>query len=146
MGRGAEAWTASIALALCGALFASLPLPRSWATDSTGKEPPRVSISDLDQEPQQYDNRMVLISGLVRSVEFQRGRRGSEYLLLTLEEIHGASPEPHQSVKVVTHELTRVKVGEQILVRGIYHIKGNQGGRTYEGFIDAEEIKQENAI
>jgi hypothetical protein len=144
MGRGYSAGIAPIALALLCTLFVALPRP--WAGDATGDEPLRASISDLGREPQRYDKRMVIISGVVRSIEFQRGRRGSEYLLLLLEEIHAEPRQQPPTVNVVTHDLTRVKVGQQILVRGIYHITGNQGGRTYEGFIDVEEIKLESAI
>jgi hypothetical protein len=144
LGRGYSAGIALIGLALLCALF--VVIPRPWAGDATGPEPLRASIGDLGREPQRYDKQMVIISGVVRSIEFQRGRRGSEYLLLTLEEIH-AEPQPQRpTVRAVTHDLTRVKVGQQILVRGIYHITGNQGGRTYEGFIDVEEIKLESAI
>jgi hypothetical protein len=111
-----------------------------------GEAPPlRVSIGDLAKEPQRYNKQMVLVSGMVRSVEFQRGRRGSEYLLLILEEIHGVSPGPHHSVNVVTQSVLRLNIGEQLLVRGIYYLEGNEGGRSYERFIAAEEIKHESA-
>jgi hypothetical protein len=140
MGRGVSTGIALmlpvLMLAWLGGVEATEPAP----------PPLHVSVGDLMKDQQQYDKRMVIVSGLVRSVEFQRGRRGSEYLLLMLEEIHGTSPEPHPSVKVVTHELTRVKVGEQILVRGVYHVEGHQGGHAYERFIDAEEIRKESAI
>jgi hypothetical protein len=144
MGRGHSTGIAPMMLALLGLLFVAVPRP--WAGDTTGVEPLRASIGDLVQEPQRYDKRMVIVSGVVRSIEFQRGRRGSEYLLLTLEEIHAEPQQQRPVVNVVTQDLTRVKVGEHILVRGIYHIEGNQGGRPYVRFIDAEEIKKESAI
>jgi len=144
MGRGYSMGIAPMMLALLGLLFVDLPRP--WAMDTTGFEPLHASIGDLEQEPQRYDKRMVIVSGVVRSIEFQRGRRGSEYLLLTLEEIHAAPQQQRPTVSVVTQDLTRVQVGEQILVRGVFYIEGNQGGRPYERFIDAEEIKRESAI
>jgi hypothetical protein len=144
MGRGHSTGIAAMMLALLGLLFVALPRP--WATDTTGVEPLRASIGDLEREPQRYDKRLVIVSGVVRSIEFQRGRRGSEYLLLMLEEIHAGPQQQRPAVSIVTQDLTRVKVGEHILVRGVYHIEGNQGGRPYERFIDAEEIKRESAI
>jgi hypothetical protein len=144
MGRGNLSGIAPVALALLCALF--IALPRLWATGAVNVEPLRVSIGDLDREPQRYDKRMVIVSGVVRAIEFQRGRRGSEYLLLTLEEIHADLQPQRPTVSVVTHDLTRVKVGEQLLVRGVYHLEGNQGGRPYKRFIDTEEIKRESAI
>jgi len=144
MGRGYSAGIVPIALALLCVFFAASP--RLWATDTKSVEPLRVSVGDLEREPQRYDKRMVIVSGVVRSIKFQQGRRGSEYLLLTLGEIHAGSQTQLPTVNVVTQELTRVKVGEQLLVRGVYYIEGKEAGRSYERFIDAEEIKRESAI
>ncbi len=131
-----------IALAvLVGSMGAST---RLWAKEAAS--PLRVSVGDLVREPQRYDKQRVLVSGVVRSIEFQRGRRGSEYLLLTLEEIHAESQKQLPSVSVVTADLPRLKVGEQILVQGVYYVEGKQAGRSYERFIDAEEIRRENAL
>jgi len=113
--------------------------------NDTPPAPLRVTVGDLVKAPQRYDKRMVQVSGVVRSIEFQQGRRGSEYLLLTLEEIHGVSPAPRPSVKVVTQYVLRVQIGEQLLVRGVFYIEGKEAGRPYERFIDAEEIKTESA-
>jgi len=141
VGRGALAGGLIVTLAVCGVQFGSLE--RLWAKEPT---PPRhVSIGDLVREPQRYDHQRVEVSGVVRSIEFQRGRRGSEYALLTLEEIHAGPQEGVPSVSVVTADLPRVKVGEQLLIRGVYYIEGKQAGRPYERFIDAEEIRRERA-
>jgi hypothetical protein len=119
------------------------PLTKLWAKEA---EPPvRVSISDLAHEPQRYDKQRVLVSGVVRAIEFQRGRRGSEYLLLTLEEIHAAPEGRAPSVSVVTADIPRVGVGDQIVVQGVYYVEGKEAGRFYERFIDAEEIRRERA-
>jgi len=119
------------------------PPTRLWA--KAAAPPMRVSVSDLAREPQQYDKQRVLVSGVVRAMVFQRGRRGSEYVLMTLEELRGALQEPPPSVNVVTADLPRVKVGEQILVRGVYYVAGMEAGRSYDHFIDAEEIRRERA-
>jgi len=114
-----------------------------WAKEAP--PPLRVSVGDLAREPQRYDKQMVIVSGVVRAIEFQRGRRGSEYLLLTLEEIHAGPHEQLPTVSVVTQDIPRLNVGDQVVVRGVYYIEGKQGGRPYERFIDAEEIKRESA-
>jgi hypothetical protein len=106
----------------------------------------RVSVGDLVREPQRYDKQRVLVSGVVRSIEFQRGRRGSEYIMLMLAEIHSTSQESGPAVTVVSLDIPRVKVGEQVLVRGVYYVEGKQAGRAYERFIDAEEIRRGNAL
>lgn len=142
VGSGFSALMVSIALAvLCGLIGAPA---RLWAKEAA---PPRhVSVGDLAREPQRYDKQMVIVSGVVRSIEFQRGRRGSEYLLLTLEEIHAGPQQQLPTINVVTQDVARVQIGEQLLVRGIYYVEGKQAGRPYERFIDAEEIKRESAI
>lgn len=142
VGSGFSAVMVLVALAvLCGSIGVSTKL---WAKEAAS--PLHVSVGDLAREPQRYDKQMVIVSGVVRSIEFQRGRRGSEYLLLTLEEIRAESKEQLPTVNVVTQDIPRVKIGEQLLVRGIYYLEGKQAGRPYERFIDAEEIKRESAI
>ncbi|HTP42796.1 MAG TPA: hypothetical protein VML36_10275 [Nitrospiria bacterium] len=140
MGRGVSIGIALMAPTVLLAWLGGQPV-----LEAREAQPLHVSIGDLSKEPERYDKQMVLVSGMVRSIEFQRGRRGSEYLLLTLEEIHGVLPGPRQSVNVVTQSVLRVKIGEQLQVRGVYYLEGNEAGRAYERFIDAEEIKQENA-
>lgn len=142
LGRGASA---GVVLAVF-MLFCAPPGPLTelWAKE-VHPPPVRVSIGDLAREPQRYDKQRVLVSGVVRAIEFQRGRRGSEYLLLTLEEIHAAPERRAPSVSVVTSDIPRVGVGDQIVVQGVYYVEGKEAGRPYERFIDAEEIRRERA-
>jgi hypothetical protein len=126
-------------------LIAFLSLFPSW--NLVAKAPPKelpmlVSVGDLTADPDQYDGHRVVVTGSVRSLEIQRGRRGSEYIMLILEE-NTASASSGPSVSVVTLTLPPVRQGHHALVQGVYHREGKQAGRTFEHFIDAEVILKE---
>jgi hypothetical protein len=75
----------------------------------------------------------------------QQGRRGSEYVELTLQERGTARSTDPPVVTVVSLTIPRLRVGEAALVRGVYHREGKQAGRPYEFFIDADEIRRDSA-
>jgi hypothetical protein len=105
------------------------------------KEPPlSVTIGALLAGPDQYDGQRVIVSGRVRSIELQKGRRGSSYVMIVLEEMDFQSGESVPSVNVIILNVPPVYEGNEVLVQGVYHREGRQAGRTFEHFIDAEVI------
>ena len=108
------------------------------------KEPPlSVTISALLSGPDQYDGQRVIVSGRVRSIELQEGRRGSSYVRIVLDEVGNKSDEPVPSVTVIILNIPPVREGLDVLVQGVYHREGRQAGRIFENFIDAEVIVKE---
>jgi len=113
--------------------------------DLSAKGPPKelpmlVTVGDLAAEPGQYVGHRIVVTGRVRSMEMQMGRRGSEYLMLILEEDSPASSGTIQPVQVFSPTLPKVHEGEPALVQGVYHKEGKQAGRVFEHFVDAEVI------
>lgn len=109
------------------------------------KGPPKelpmlVTVSDLAAEPGQYDGHRVVVTGRVRSIEMQTGRRGSEYLLLILEEDSASASGTVQPVQVYSPTIPKVQEGDLALVQGVYHKEGKQAGRLFDHFVDAEVI------
>lgn len=102
-----------------------------------------VTLNDLKTEPNQYDGHRIVVSGRVQSIEVQQGRRGSEYVMLVLEEesVNPSSTRP--TIKVVSLTLPQVQRGHHALVQGTYHVEGKQAGHPFEHFIDAEVILDE---
>ncbi|MBI3811374.1 MAG: hypothetical protein HY283_04105 [Nitrospirae bacterium] len=109
------------------------------------KGPPKelpmlVTVSDLAAEPGRYDGHRVVVTGLVRSIEMQTGRRGSEFLLLILDEDSASSSGTVQPVQVYSPTIPKVREGDHALVQGVYHKEGKQAGRLFDHFVDAEVI------
>lgn len=109
------------------------------------KRPPRelpapVAVRDLVERPAEYDGRRVIANGFVRSIELQQGRRGSEYVVLVLEDAAADAPESVFSVTVVSLSVVSFRKCDRALVQGVYHREGKQAGRPYEHFIDAEAV------
>jgi hypothetical protein len=104
--------------------------------------PMLVTVGDLIGDPGQYDGHRVVVNGHVRSIEMQRGRRGSEYIFLVLEEVNAPDPKG-PAVSVISLTLPPVRQGNKALVQGVYHREGNQAGKPFENFIDAEVILRE---
>jgi hypothetical protein len=105
--------------------------------------PMLVTLNDLKMEPNQYDGHRIVVTGRVQSIELQQGRRGSEYVMLVLEEESANPSSTRPTIKVVSLTLPTVKQGHFALVQGTYHVEGKQAGRPFEHFIDAEVILKE---
>ena len=99
--------------------------------------PVLVTVEQLSAQPDQYDGHRVVVTGRIRSVEIQTGRRGSEFLLLVLEEDSSATS---KTVQVYFPNLPSVKPGDRALVQGTYHREGREAGRPFENFVDAEVV------
>jgi hypothetical protein len=130
-----------LGLAISLSLLASLLSFGNPAAKGPSKELPMlVTVSELAAEPGQYDGHRVVVTGRVRSMEMQMGRRGSEYMVIILEE----DPEPAsgaiQPVQVYSPTVPKVQEGELALVQGVYHKEGKQAGRLFDHFVDAEVI------
>lgn len=125
-------------------LFLSFSPISLLVAQPTAKELPMlVTLNDLKTEPSQYDGHRIVVTGRVQSIEVQQGRRGSEYVMLVLEE---ESPNPSSTrptIKVVSFTLPTIQRGHHALVQGTYHVEGKQAGRPFEHFIDAEVILKE---
>ncbi len=102
-----------------------------------------VTLDELKTEPGQYDGHRIVVSGRVQSIEVQQGRRGSEYVMLVLEEESANPSSARPTIKVVSLTLPQVQQGHYALVQGTYHVEGRQAGRPFEHFIDAEVILKE---
>lgn len=129
------------AFLVCGlALVSAAPLS---AKRPQKELPTPVVVRDLLARPDQYDGQRVLVSGFIRSIEMQQGRRGSEYLVLVLEDARFDDPEPAPSITVVSQDVVRLRRCDRALVQGVYHREGKQAGRPYEHFIEAEAVLQD---
>lgn len=102
--------------------------------------PLNVRIHDLLDHSDQYDGRLVVVTGYVGHVAWERGRRGSEYVELVLEEAGSGVPPKAATVTVVALTPPKVRACQHVLVQGVYHREGKQAGRPYEFFIDADAV------
>ena len=119
-----------------------------WRQELAAQTPPKelpvlVTIKDLLTEPNPYDGHRVLVAGRILSMELQTGRRGSEFIMLVLEEKAPSTTEANLSVQVISLTIPKVRQGNDALVQGVYHREGNQAGRPFEHFIDADAIIRE---
>lgn len=119
----------------------SAPLSSLLAQPPVKELPMLVTLDDLKTEPRQYDGHRIVVSGRVQSIEVQQGRRGSEYVMIVLEEESADPSTP--TIKVVSLTLPQVQQGHYALVQGTYYVEGRQAGRPFEHFIDAEVILKE---
>ncbi len=123
-------------LSFRGALIAKGPL----------KTPPvTVTVGVLSAASEQYDGQRVIVTGRVRSMEVQTGRRGSSYVMMVLEEVGSPSGKANPTVNVIILDIPKVNTGSDVLVQGIYHREGRQAGKTFEHFIDAEAVLKEKS-
>lgn len=130
-----------LSLAVFVSFLATLLSLENLAAKGPQKELPMlVTVSDLAEQPGEYDGHRVVVTGRVQSMEIQRGRRGSEYLILVLEDDSAASSVNVKPVKIFSQTLPRLQEGDPALVQGVYHKEGRQGGRPWEHFVDAEVI------
>jgi hypothetical protein len=105
-----------------------------------GDAPLNAAVRDLVEQPDQYDGRLVVVTGYVGHVAWERGRRGSEYVELTLEEAGSGAPPTVSTVTVVALTPPKVRVCQHVVIQGVYHREGKQAGRPYEFFIDADAV------
>jgi hypothetical protein len=137
------------AVALVLLFLGGWPGPASGAplrANTSAKELPMlVTVGELAAQPDQYHNHRIVVSGRVRSIEIQRGRRGSEYVMLILEEVASDAAESAPTVAVISLTLPKVGQGHHALVQGVYHREGRQGGQPFEHFIDAEVVLREES-
>jgi DNA replicative helicase MCM subunit Mcm2 (Cdc46/Mcm family) len=105
------------------------------------KDPPvSLTIEELMAGSDHYDGQRVIVTGRVRSMEIQKGRRGSNYVMVVIEELGHQSGEAVASVNVIILNIPSVREGNDVRVQGVYHREGRQAGKTFEHFIDAEAI------
>ncbi len=117
----------------------------SFRGDLTAKGPLKtppvtVAVGTLSAASEQYDGQRVIVTGRVRSMEVQTGRRGSSYVMMVLEEIGAQPGKANPTVTVIISDIPKVNTGSDVLVQGTYHREGRQAGKTFEHFIDAEAV------
>jgi hypothetical protein len=125
-----------------------IPLLLSFQSDLIAKSPLKdppitVTIQALMTAPEQYDGQRVIVTGRVRSMEVQTGRRGSSYVIIILEEAGNSPDKTGPAVSVIILDIPKVSIGGDALVQGVYHREGRQAGKTFEHFIDAEAVLKE---
>ncbi|MBI3802153.1 MAG: hypothetical protein HY282_00120 [Nitrospirae bacterium] len=136
--------TKQVILPIAFFLFLLYPSADPVLAEGHPKELPLlVTLNDLQSEPSQYDGHRIVVTGRVRSIEVQQGRRGGDYVMLVLEDDNAAGASSQFSIRVVSLTLPAVQRGHQALVQGTYHVEGRQAGRPFENFIDAEVILKE---
>jgi hypothetical protein len=99
-----------------------------------------VPVKKIRLSPDEFDGKEVRVSGQVRSINSERGKRGSEYLAIVIEETQGAPNEDPETIKVFIYYAPRIKKGSSIIVSGTYHKWGHWGGSEQEHFIEAKKI------
>jgi len=102
--------------------------------------PLSATVEQLSAQPELYDGHRVVVTGRIKSIELQRGRRGSEFLMLVVED---DSAVVSKTVQVFSPFMPVVTPGERVLIQGVYHLEGRQAGLTFEHFIDAEIITRD---
>jgi hypothetical protein len=104
------------------------------------------AIGELVSYPERYDESRVFVTGKVRSIHVERGRMGSTFFAMVLEEAppDGTEVPPGgangSSVQVFSLTASKFDNGSQVSVQGTYHRNGFYGGWPYHGFIAAESI------
>jgi len=109
-------------------------------------DPLQTSVHELYHEPHRFDGHRVSFTGLVRSIEFQRGPMGGEYLKFVVKEAGSHHSNSIATVNVILSIFPPIQVGQYVSVQGTYHHEGKWAGRYYKFFIDAERIQKEQAL
>ncbi len=102
--------------------------------------PTPVSIKALAEDETRFDGHRIIVSGRVQSIFMQRGRLGSPYLKIILEENRPNNKTEILLVEVISTDFPKIKSGDDILVQGNYRISGERVGRIFPHYIDAEII------
>lgn len=100
------------------------------------------TVHELSAQPDQYDGHRVFVTGRVKMIKIEIGRRGSEFVAMTLEEI-STDGAKGPSVRVFSLTSPSLFEGSRISVQGTYHREGRFGGLPYEEFIEADAILRE---
>ena len=124
--------------------MAAVVLAMRWGSGSVQAAPkelsPLVAIGELAAESVRFDGHRVVVRGRVRSIEVRTGRRGSEFLMLVVEESAPDASGRLASIQVFTFTPPRAVTGDTVLVQGTYHHEGRQAGLSFEHFIEARAI------
>ncbi|HEY5593992.1 MAG TPA: hypothetical protein VIL61_02395 [Nitrospiria bacterium] len=100
------------------------------------------TVQELSAQPDQYDGHRVFVTGRVKVIKIEVGRRGSEFVAMSLEE-SSKDGAKGPSVKVFSLTSPPLFEGSRISVQGTYHREGRFGGVPYEEFIEADAILRE---
>ena len=99
-----------------------------------------VSVKKIRLAPDDYDGKRIKVSGKVRTITSERGKRGSEYLMIVIEGAQSAPEETAETLKVFIYFSPKIKKGSSIIISGTYHKWGHWGGSEQEHFIEANKI------
>ncbi|MFI5305469.1 MAG: hypothetical protein ACHQYP_11840 [Nitrospiria bacterium] len=99
-----------------------------------------ITVKLLLLSPDEYDGKTVRVSGRVQTISAERGKRGSEYLKIVIEDSQQNQEQTTETLNVFIYSSPRIKKGSSIIVSGIYHKSGHWGGSEQEHFIEASLI------
>ena len=122
------------------------PLEVQSSEDPINADPKRVKVHDILHDPTQFHGQQIVLSGVVQSIKLMRGRMGSEFILILLEETGPVRYESRPTVKVVVYTNPKIRVGQTVSILGIYHQEGRVRGLLYHSFIAGEEIHRERVL
>lgn len=92
-----------------------------------------VSISDIYDNPEKYDQKYVMLKGRVTSVRFKTSRRGNNYTTFYLEDDTGR-------IKVFSWGFAAIADGDNVSVYGKYYIMKRVGNYRFPNEVDAIRI------
>ena len=127
-------------------LLALIPLEVQSTEDLIYTDLKRVKVHDIIADPTQFHGQRVVLSGMVQSIKLMRGRMGSEFILILIEETGPVHYENRPTVKVVVYTNPMIKVGQAVAILGVYHREGRVRGLLYNSFIAGEEIRRERTL
>ncbi|MBI1821733.1 MAG: hypothetical protein HY036_11065 [Nitrospirae bacterium] len=99
-----------------------------------------LSIEVIRSSPELYDGKNIKVSGQVRSLNPSRGKRGSEFMVLVLENSNFQPGDSSQTLTVFSYFTPPLKKGGRVIVTGVYHKTGYWAGSTHDHFIEASKI------
>lgn len=132
---------------ICAAVALAWRLAAGWdapAAAWAGEAPLNAAVRDLVEHPDQYDGRLVVVTGYIGHVAWERGRRGSEYVELRLDDAATEAGATEASVTVISWPGSALRKCQHVLVQGVFHRTGKQAGRPYEFFIDADSVLRDD--
>ncbi len=93
-----------------------------------------VSIKSIMDNPAQYHGRTVSMKGVAREVEEKISRKGNRYTTFRVSDASGGA------MTVFSWRHLGIKIGEHVLVSGIFRQVKRVGDRTFYNQVDADSV------
>ncbi len=126
-------------LPLITCLIFSTVLYASENAETTGNDEltyTKVVISQLLENSKKFHLQPVEVVGIVSSVKNKTSKRGNPYCVFTIED------EDAYFVKVFTWGHQKLKIGDRVRVKGIFHRVKRVGKYKFRNEIEAEEVEK----